>query len=529
MQSQSTYELYYKESRDKTSKDKHGSTFTCIAFTPDGSQLLVATAIGTIIIIDPETSAQVKQPNMQELSVVDKSSDTNKTSRIEQMIVDDDGKFFACSDNQCCISLFKHSKLYDDEDQKVEEWWFIGKIRTHVRGITSISFGYSYDENNQKKHRLFSIGKDRRLFEYETHFGDEYGVLKVMKCIDIELEATPTSCIWYPTIDIKEGLILTANDEYKMKLWNPTTQNSRRTCLGPTYGGAINKLKLLSLKDRHDKFLLYSTAKKVIGLIKLPLDGNPNKTMGLIAHPDEVTDICCSPDGKYVFTCGGSDLSVNMWAVDVSPIEQAIAIGGDGIEPFINLIEGGREGQTFQDMNDYFYYSMIRSKKENTTRTRKLDGKVPVDEIANLMRAMGYYPTKQEAANIADEVRFQFLAENGQPTTEVKLDEFIKLFVNHRPVYGIGQNNIEEAFAALCSYDGDPKKIRRDTLKKMLMEEGEAIKPDEMSLLLSRLTGKSEIEDALLPEITAQYFAEKILGFEEAEDEEDEAEQEQLM
>jgi Ca2+-binding EF-hand superfamily protein len=57
-------------------------------------------------------------------------------------------------------------------------------------------------------------------------------------------------------------------------------------------------------------------------------------------------------------------------------------------------------------MNDYFYYSMIRSKKENTTRTRKLDGKVPVDEIANLMRAMGYYPTKQEAANIADEVRF---------------------------------------------------------------------------------------------------------------------------
>jgi hypothetical protein len=45
-------------------------------------------------------------------------------------------------------------------------------------------------------------------------------------------------------------------------------------------------------------------------------------------------------------------------------------------------------------MNDFFYYSMIRSKKENTTLTRKLDGKVPVDELENLMRAMGYYPTK---------------------------------------------------------------------------------------------------------------------------------------
>ncbi len=187
---------------------------------------------------------------------------------------------------------------------------------------------------------------------------------------------------------------MTANDEYKMKLWNPTTENSRRTCLGPTYGGAINKLKLLSFGARGEKYLLYSTQEKVIGMIKLPLDGNPNKTMGLIAHPKEVTDVCCSPDGRYVFTCGGNDLSVNMWAVDVSPIEQAIAMGGEGIEPFINLIEGGREGQTFQDMNDFFYYSMIRSKKENTTKTRKLDAKVPVEEITNLMRAMGYYPTK---------------------------------------------------------------------------------------------------------------------------------------
>jgi len=55
--------------------------------------------------------------------------------------------------------------------------------------------------------------------------------------------------------------------------------------------------------------LIYSTATKVIGLIKMPLDGNPNKTMGLIAHPGEVADFCASSDGKYLFTCGGEDLS----------------------------------------------------------------------------------------------------------------------------------------------------------------------------------------------------------------------------
>ena len=80
-----------------------------------------------------------------------------------------------------------------------------------------------------------------------------------------------------------------------MKLWNPKLGNSRRTALGPTYGGEIVKLKLLNASDdAKDKYLVYSTNKKVIGLIKLPMDGNPNKTMGLIAHPDDVTDICCS-------------------------------------------------------------------------------------------------------------------------------------------------------------------------------------------------------------------------------------------
>jgi hypothetical protein len=44
-------------------------------------------------------------------------------------------------------------------------------------------------------------------------------------------------------------------------------------------------MKKLSLPNIEEKYLIYSTPEKVIGLIKMPLDGNPNKTMGLIAHP----------------------------------------------------------------------------------------------------------------------------------------------------------------------------------------------------------------------------------------------------
>lgn len=102
------------------------------------------------------------------------------------------------------------------------------------------------------------------------------------------------------------------------------------------------------MKDKEEKYIIYQTAEKVIGLIQMPLDGNPNKTMGLIAHPNKIADFAASnKDGKYLFTCGGDDLSVKMWSIDVTPIENAIALGGEGTEPFINLIEGGLEGQNF--------------------------------------------------------------------------------------------------------------------------------------------------------------------------------------
>ena len=374
--------------REKQIKNR---VITCMEFTPTEGELLVGLVTGEIKIIDGEDFQLVEQSNPLKVSEEQRDKDQN-TNTIKQLIVTQDGKYFATSDIKNCVSIFKKGHLNDEENSEII-WQFSGKIMSHTREITSICFGQSLDENDTMQHRLFSVGKDRRLFEYNVANAKIDTKLPVERYFDIELESFPTSCIWYPADDSKEGLILTANDEYKMKLWNPTTQNSRRTCLGPTYGGEITKLKLLDQGENGDKYLLYQTASKVIGLIKLPLDGNPHKTMGLIAHPDEVRDVCVSADGKYVFTCGGDDLAVNMWKVDVSPINQAIALGGEGIEPFVRLIEGGREGQTFQDMNDFFYYSMIRSKKENTTKKRNMGLRVPVDQLPNLMRAMGYYPT----------------------------------------------------------------------------------------------------------------------------------------
>jgi hypothetical protein len=89
------------------------------------------------------------------------------------------------------------------------------------------------------------------------------------------------------------------------------------------------------------------------------VDGNPNKTIGLIAHPGQVANLVVSYDGKYAFTCGGPDLTVNMWAIELQALSMA-SLETNGISPFTALIEGGTEGAFWNEIHEYFYYSQIK-------------------------------------------------------------------------------------------------------------------------------------------------------------------------
>lgn len=83
-----------------------------------------------------------------------------------------------------------------------------------------------------------------------------------------------------------------------------------------------------------------------------------------------MTSISSSYDGKYVFSAGGSDLSVNMMSVVV----HEEALHKDDYLDYIELIEGGAEGPLFNDMMDYFYFCQIRAQGEETLDQRELKG-----------------------------------------------------------------------------------------------------------------------------------------------------------
>ncbi len=125
-----------------------------------------------------------------------------------------------------------------------------------------------------------------------------------------------------------------------------------------------------------------------------------------------------------------------------------------------------------------------------------------------------------------NEVRFSSYTESGQPNLSVNFETFIKLFVNHRPVYGIGKNNIDDAFKSLMEEieDVGVDGIHKGSLIEELTQNGEAMSIKELEQILGNLTSEYDFRQALPDKVSADHFAEDILGFEEVDEDDEEGE-----
>jgi Ca2+-binding EF-hand superfamily protein len=276
------------------------------------------------------------------------------------------------------------------------------------------------------------------------------------------------------------------------------------------------------------QYLAYSTSEKVIGLVKMPLDGNPYKSMGLIAHPGEISSFAVSHDGDYLLSAGGSDMTINVWAVNTSVIEnacitaaaQSVPDVAKGLVPFLPLLEGGHEGALYEELVDFFYYAQLRCQGEDTTSPRKAEGLVPLSEIPNLMRALGFYPTEGQIKDMCSEIRYSEFSTTAKTVDVVNLEQFIKLYINHRPVLGTTKDQVSEAFKTILKTLSPDQRAEEDhavdwkTLKEMLETSGEAMPTKELESCLTMLMGRKALAALRSSkQITPDEFAHQMLGF----------------
>eukprot|EP00111_Clytia_hemisphaerica_P022903 TCONS_00067430-protein len=498
-----------KELQQQLRYSQNYSRITSLAYSQGGDFLAIGFDTGNVEILDSVT-LQI-EGSLSGVAENEARFDYSNDA-IKHMCFSHDNTYLACADIDNCVVVF----VYNEKDPLIP-WRYLGKHRAHYKPISDLMFLESLDEGEP---RLLSLGHDRMLVEYDLA-NSSLDELRLLSSDRIEQDGVPISLSLYPPV-VKESFLLVSNDKYKLKLFNTTTKMCRHTFLGPTYGTPIQKISVLPTTDDKTckRFMAYCTQDK-IGLSMFPLDGNPFKSMALIAHPNKVHDLVCSFDGKYVFTAGGEDTTVLMWKTDTNALEASARLGGEGLTPFYTLLEGGREGELFSELEEYFYYAQMKHQGIDTMETREVSGTIPLSEIPFVVRALGFYPTEQQIEEMTNEVKFSSYVETGHYVNQVDLEALIKLYINHRPAFGLHPDQLVNAFEkiGLIGEEGDVE-IQRSELLAILQDKGEHLSEGELAEYLSSLFGGGadtenfSLEDCLPEKISISMFAKQLLGLE---------------
>uniref|UniRef100_A0A8C6CV67 Cilia- and flagella-associated protein 251 n=1 Tax=Moschus moschiferus TaxID=68415 RepID=A0A8C6CV67_MOSMO len=483
-----------------------------LTYNPEGALLGAGFTEGTVYILDAMSlESAISEPFRYSRSSVTHISFSH------------DSQYMATADVSFTVAVYvvrvKHRRRV---------WEYLARLRSHRKSIRSVLFGVHLDSNEP---RLLSLGTDRLLIEYNLlkSYKDHLAVLDVHQT---DQGNYPTCMVWYPPLT-KELFLLICNSGYKVKLFNSTTKMCRKTLLGPVYGSPIEQIQILPVKstlELQKRYAVFINRDKV-GLQILPVDGNPHKTSALICHPNGVAGMALSYDGCYAFTAGGQDRSVVQWEINLSALEAAVSLGGKDLTPFYGLVSGGREGKFYRELEDYFYYSQLRSQGIDTMETRKVSEHICLSELPFVMRAIGFYPSEGKIEDMFNEIRFSEYVDTGKLIDKINLPDFFKLYLNHRPPFGNTMSGIQQSFDILGFTNAKGEKvIQREDFLNLLQTKGEHMTEAEMTDCFATLFGlnpegwKSEpaaasvkgseicLEEELPDEITAEIFTTEILG-----------------
>ncbi|XP_049722259.1 cilia- and flagella-associated protein 251 isoform X5 [Elephas maximus indicus] len=489
-----------------------------LTYNPEGAILGAGFTEGTVYILDA-------------MSLENEIAEPFRYSRssVTHISFSHDSHYMATADVNYTVALYW---VVVRHGQRV--WEYLARLRSHRKSIRSLLFGVHLDSNEP---RLLSLGRDRLLIEYNLlrTCKDHLEVLDIHRT---DQGCYPTCMVWYPPLT-KELFLLICNSGYKVKLFNSTTKMCRKTLLGPTYGSPIEQIQLLPVKTASElqkRYLVFINRDKV-GLQILPVDGNPHKTSAIICHPNGVAGMTLSYDGCYAFTAGGHDRSVVQWEINLSALEAAVSLGGEDLTPFYGLVSGGREGQFYRELEDYFYYSQLRSQGIDTMETREVSEHICLSELPYVMRAIGFYPSEEKIDDMFNEIKFGEYVDTGKLVDKINLPDFLKVYINHRPPFGNTMSGIRHSFEVLGYTNSEGKKvIQREDFLRLLLTKGEHMTQEEMLDCFATLFGmnpegwKSEpattsfkgaeicLEEALPDEITAEVFTTQILGLTISED-----------
>ncbi|KAJ3161226.1 hypothetical protein HDU88_007399 [Geranomyces variabilis] len=509
----------------------------CVAYDPAGSCLAIGFTNGTVRIVNPTTLADLPQrtpashrPGLPGYAAA--------KSSILRIVFDPRGRWMAVTDALAGVGVFEVSAS--------GEWGFVGRCRAHYLEIVGVLFLPPPPDGTVS--RLISVSQDRHLIEYDLGASSITAGIALKAKSRIDQTYRPLSAAMHPSPplrglhDVPQHYLLTANTGSKFRIYNAETGMCRRTVVAPAYGGDIRYLEFIpehadpaaasatTTPPASPRFLAYATGSKVVGLLALPLDGNPHRSMGMYAHPGDIAALRATPDGTMLLTLGKQDGVVNLWKIDPTKIESPAHAGpAAGMTPWLDLLHNGADvagREAFvREMEDYFYYAQLRSQGEATTTARLITTTVSLEQVPLIMQAMGYYPSQAETDDMLNEVRYAgwFQGADAQLRHEVGFEELVKLYVNHRPLEDYTQKDIFDALGFAqrpeSGLDGqleppaEPNSVDRDGLIALLQQYGETLSAADFTDAMQALLIDDPVYRGTFPQrATKEEFVENVLG-----------------
>ena len=310
-----------------------------VAYSRDGAFIVAGFDGGHIHIISTE-------------SLEDIHSARNTAATVTMLSCSTSGDQVAVADSAHHVLLYaclphKHTR----------RWEFIGRTQTHHEEVTGLNFGESPSGHT----RLFSVGADGRLAEYDLDGSSLSTGLRLLHHLDLPASVSPTSLAFAPPLQYfkhhsHETHLLTCDNQFKVRMFDADKRLQVATFLGPTFGGPVSKLVMFKSATSEAAFLAYTTSERVVGLMAWPMDGDPAKTMGLIAHPGSITSMAVSYDGRKLLTASGEDGTLAVWDIAASAL-----VGGMGgkAAPSLKWEKVLADPGLVDEMREYFLYTQV--------------------------------------------------------------------------------------------------------------------------------------------------------------------------
>ncbi|KAF6250825.1 quinon protein alcohol dehydrogenase-like superfamily [Scenedesmus sp. NREL 46B-D3] len=369
-----------------------------LAVARDGEFVVVGCAGGQLLVLKGDTLEQVVALK-------------NTRQPIARVSVSSSGRHIAAADGAGQVLLYGFLP-YKGTFLK---WDLVGKFRAHQKEVIGLHFG----EAPSGQTRLFSLGADRRLLEYNLAAADAANAgLRALAVLDVVAPGgagTPCSMCFAPPMPYyshasMDTLLLVADDAFKVKAYNPDAKAASATHLGPTFGGPISKLLPFRSVTDGGAWLAYSTAEQLVGLIAWPLDGDPQHSMGVIAHPGDVRGLALSFDGRKLLTLGEHGI-INVWDVNTAalgpqPSRQASFGSSSAAAAQSRWSHLLGDPALLEELRDCFCYAQLLAQPQDTAGAYDITGRVPISLLPDLMRAAGYYPSNADIDRLMAHVAF---------------------------------------------------------------------------------------------------------------------------